>query len=265
MNRMLPSMYRAACAIALCEALACEKKADSLAAPVTTAVTAAPAPASATLVEFAFAAESKISVELEAPKEHIKADASSVTGSVRLDLSKLANSRGEVKVDLTKLTFHTFEEAGKNTSQTEHALNWLEVGTLVDAPTRSGNQFAVFAIQSVDGVSEGDVSRVPSVAEATGDVRTVSLTAHGDFLIHGRKVTKDVPLLLKFHYAKGAEPAARPVSVAISTPKPLQVTLADHDVKPRDNFGKIAQWTTNLVSKVATNADVTLALTARPR
>ncbi len=256
---------RTACPVALVLAAACSKQESAPSAPLASAVTAAPAPAASMLTDYAIDVASKAAIDLEAPKEHIKADATSAAGSLRVDLAKLTNSRGEVKFDLTQLKFRTFDDEGKNASQTEHARNWLEVGALVDAPTRAGNQFVVFAIQSIEAVSEPDVSKIAPVRVGDEDVRSATLTARGDFLLHGRKVSKDVALQVAFHYAKGADAVARPLFISVKTATPMHVTLAEHDVKPLDGFGKVAQWTANLVSKVATNADVTLDLRASPR
>jgi hypothetical protein len=119
----------------------------------------------------------------------------------------------------------------------------------------------VFAIQTIDGASAKDVSKVAPVKEGADDVRTVTLTAHGDFLIHGRKVKKDVPLEAKFHYAAGAAPDAQPTRIDVRTTSPMKVLLAEHDIKPRDNFGKLAQKSLGLLgTKVAETADVTLDL-----
>lgn len=245
---------------------ACSKKDDpevKLAATAT-AVSAAAPPPSAMSVAYSIEKDGKTSVDIDAPSEHIKAGTTVSDGTLQVDLMNLANTRGEVKADLTSLTTSTFPEADKNATQTTHARNWLEVGTLVDDKTRAGNQWAVFAIQSIDGVSESNVSKVAATKVGDEDVRTVTLVAHGDFLVHGRKASKDVTLEVKFHFAAGSAPTAKPVRIDVATKTPLMVTLAEHDVKPRDNFGKVAQWTTSLVGKVGTVAQVTIDVHAKP-
>ncbi len=226
------------------------------------AVAAAAPPPTAKVMPYAIDATSKTSIDMPAPNEHIKADTTAAAGNLDVDLMNVENTRGTVKVDLTTLTTHTFDDADKNKSQTEHSHNWLEVGDLVDAATKEANKYAVFAIQTVDGASAKDVSKVAPVKEGGEDVRTVTLTAHGDFLVHGRKVKKDVPLEAKFHWAAGADPAtAQPTKIDVRTTSPMKVILAEHDVKPRDNFGKLAQKSFNLLgTKVAETADVTLDL-----
>lgn len=242
--------------------LACKEdpKPVKLAESASALATVAP-PSTAKVMPYAIDPASKTSIDMPAPNEHIKADTTAAAGKLDVDLMNVENSRGEVKVDLTTLATHTFDDADKNTSQTTHSHNWLEVGDLVDATTKEANKYAVFAIQSIDGASAKDVSKVAPVKEGGGDVRTVTLTAHGEFLIHGRKVKKDVSLEVKFHFGAGSAADAQPTTIDVRTTSPMKVLLAEHDVKPRDNFGKLAQKSFSLLgTKVAETADVTLDL-----
>lgn len=244
--------------------LACSKdeaKPVKLAESATSLAAVAP-PATAKVVPYAIDAASKTSIDMPAPDEHIKADTTAAAGKLDVDLMNVENSRGEIKVDLTTLVIHVATHTDdQNKSQTTHSHNWLEVGDLVDAQTKEANKYAVFAIQSIDGASAKDVSKVAPVKEGGDDVRTITLTAHGEFLIHGRKVKKDVPLEVRFHSAVGSAPEAQPTSIDVRTTSPMKVLLAEHDVKPRDNFGKLAQKSFNLLgTKVAETADVTLDL-----
>ncbi|CAN5463157.1 hypothetical protein BH09MYX1_BH09MYX1_38750 [soil metagenome] len=224
-------------------------------------VTAAAPPASAKVIPYAIDPASKTTIDMPAPNEHIKASTSAAAGQLDVDLMNVENTRGEVKIDLLTLSTNTFDDAEKNKSQTDHSHNWLEVGDLVDKATKDANQYAVFAIQSVDGASAKDVSKVAPVKEGADDVRTFTATAHGDFLVHGRKVKKDVPIEVKFHFASGAAADAQPTRIDVRTTSPMKIALAEHDVKPRDNFGKLALKSFNLLgTKVAETADVTLDL-----
>jgi hypothetical protein len=92
----------------------------------------------------------------------------------------------------------------------------------------------------------------------------VTLNAHGDFLLHGHKVDKTEALEIRFHYPAGAPADAKPTSIDVSTKTPLHVTLAEHEIKPRDNVGSIAENAFKLLgTKVAETADVTLDLHAK--
>jgi hypothetical protein len=227
----------------------CDKK-DELAAPAASSVAPSEAPASAMVVSYAIDAGGKTVIDMPAPKEHIKADTTASAGDLKIDLMNLANSRGEVKADLETLKTHTFGDS-KDEKQTEHALTWLEVGEKTPANVRDANRWATFAIRSIDGLSATDLTKVAAEKGGDGDVRTVTLTAHGDFLLHGHKAAK--------------APSSKPTSIDVRSKAPLHIVLADHEVKPRDNLGALAQNALGLLgTKVAETADVTLDLHASP-
>jgi hypothetical protein len=253
-------------------AAGCDKKDESSSAPAATGTTMgasasalSPSVAEGKSVKFVIGEKGTASIDMPAPKEHIKADTSASAGNLDVDLTNLANTRGEVRIDLSTIKTHTFGN-DSDATQTKHALTWLEVGGDAPQEVREPNRWVVYAIRSIDGLSAADVTKVAPTKEGTDDVRTVDLTAHGDFLLHGHKVaSKEAPLEVKFHYPAGAAGDSKPTSVDISSKVPLHVVLGDHDVKPRDNFGKIAQGAFGLLgTKVAETADVSIHLTATP-
>jgi hypothetical protein len=224
-------------------------------------VMAAPPPPSAKVVRYVVDAKSTTSIDMPAPKEHIKADTSAAAGTIDIDLMDLGNSRGEIKIDLATLTTHTFDDKDKNESQTTHARTWLEV--TVDGKTNDANRYAVLAINKVDGLSASDVTKIAPTKDGTDDVRVVTATVHGDFLVHGHKLPKDANVTVKLRYPAGAASDSKPSSVEIKTTAPMRITLADHDVKPRDNFGVLAKGALGLLgTKVADVADVSVDLKA---
>lgn len=216
---------------------------------------------SATASTFVIDSAGKVSIDMPAPSEHIKATAQKSSGELKIDVKNLAATRGDVKVDLTTLKTATFNDASKDTKQTEHALNWLEVGTLVSAEEKEKNRFIVYTIQSIEGLSASDLTKVAATKDGADEVRTVTVKANGEVSLHGKKTTRQAELSVSFR-----GPAEKPTRVDIKTTKPLKVVLADHDVKPRDNLGKIAQASFNLLgTKVANEADISLELTAKPK
>ena len=139
-----------------------------------------------------------------------------------------------------------------------------EEGKLPDE-TKAQNRFAVYTIRAVERPSAADLTTVAAVREGEQDVRRVTLTTKGDLVIHGRKVDREAEVELELRYPVGA-PAEKPKSAVVKTKTPLRVVLAEHDVKPRDGFGKIAKGAFSLLgTKVADTADVTLALRATPQ
>ena len=123
-------------------------------------------------------------------------------------------------------------------------------------------RWAEFAIRSVDGLSATELAHVPAVKDGDADVRTITATVHGDLLLHGHKVQKDDVVEVAFRYASGAPADAKPSRIDVTSKQPMRVVLKEHDVAPRDTEGKLAAWTTNLIAKVADNADVTVNLKA---
>lgn len=257
-----------AAAVFLALLAGCEEKKPQL-APVASAVEPTAPPPGAKVKKFVVDPAGKATIEMEAPKEKIKASATGAAGSVDVDASNLEASRGELKVDLTTLTTNTFGDPGKDGTQTTHARTWLEVsdgesGKLEDA-VKEKNRWAVYAIRSVTNVSEKDLAKVAPVKQGALEVRTVTLTTKGDLLVHGHKVEREADLSVGFEYEPGA-PADKPKALSITTKKPFRVVLAEHEVQPRDGFGKIATKSLGLLgTKVAENADIVLAFRAAPQ
>lgn len=249
--------------------LGCDDKKPQNLAPAASSLAPSTVAPSAKSTKFAIDPKSTTSIDMPAPKEHIKAGTDAAAGTLDIDPMNLAQTRGEIKADLSTLTTKTFGDAEKDKSQTLHARTWLEVadgeeGKLPD-DVKAANRYAVYAIRSVDGLSATDLSKVAPTKVGEDDVRTVTATTHGEFLIHGHKVDRDAEVEVAFHYAPGAA-ADKPKSLTIKTKKPLRATLAEHDVKPRDGFGKIAKGAFNLIgTKVAETADISLDIKASPQ
>jgi hypothetical protein len=258
----------AAAAVGL--AAGCDKKDDASAPTLAPSASSLAASVSEGMkaVKFNIDASSTTAIDMPAPIEHIKADTSAAAGTLEVDLMNLANSRGEVKIDLTALKMHTFDEPGKNEAEGRDALTWLEVTPMDAGPTAeqaAANRWVLFAIRSIDGLSASDVTKVAPTAMGAEEVRDVTLTAHGELLLHGHKVPKDATLDVKFFYPAGAPATSKPLRLNIATKAPFHVQLDEHDVKPRDASGKLKLAAIGLIgTKVANVADVSFDLHATP-
>ncbi|MDB4934306.1 MAG: hypothetical protein JWP87_1278 [Labilithrix sp.] len=247
----------------------CEDKKPQNLAPAASSLAPSTVAPSAKSMKFVIDPKSGTSIDMPAPKEHIKAGTDGAAGTLDVDFMNLAQTRGEVKADLTTLSTKTFGEADKDKTQTGHARTWLEVadgeeGKLPD-DVKAANKYAVYAIRSIDNLSATDLTKLAATKDGADEVRTVTATTHGEFLIHGHKVDRDADVEVAFHYPPGAA-ADKPTSLTIKSKKPLRATLSEHDVKPRDGFGKIAKGAFNLLgTKVAEVADITLDLRATPQ
>jgi hypothetical protein len=250
--------------------VACEKQVNLAPAASSLASAAAP-PAGASVMRFVVVDASTTSIEIDAPKEKFRAATKGGTGTLIVDLANLTSSRGEVKMDLSTIVTSTFNDAADNASQTTHARTWLEVGDgeegKLDEATKAANRYAVYAIRSIENASATDLANVPPTkdGESGDELRTVTLTTKGELLIHGHKVDREADVEVRLRYPPGAS-AHSPKSIAISTKKPLHVVIAEHDVKPRDGFGKIAKKAFHLLgTKVGDNAYIALDVRAKPQ
>ena len=100
-------------------------------------------------------------------------------------------------------------------------------------------------------------------------MRSVTLVAHGDVELHSvsSKTQKDAALEVRFHVPAGSPEGTKPTSIELvsKADAPLQLTLADHDVKPRDTEGILAQKAFGLLgTKVADVANVSVNVLAKP-
>ena len=76
---------------------------------------------------------------------------------------------------------------------------------------------------------------------------------------------REAQLEARLHYPSGAAPDSKPIFIELKSKEPLHVILAEHDVKPRDTFGKFAKGSLGLLgTKVADSADVSIDLRANP-
>ena len=250
----------------------CKKGDDTPPAPP--APPAAPLAASSAMpaahsIEFTIDPASKTAIDMPAPKERIKGETTAAKGDLHVDLGDLAMTRGDIYVDLDTLATHTFGDAEKDGTQTHHAHTWLQIDDMVKDPAvRERNRWVHFAIRSIDGLSATNLSKVAPTKVGGDDVRSVTLVAHGDVELHSfpSKGQKDAALEVRFHVPSGSPEGTKPTSIElVSRETPIQITLADHDVKPRDTEGILAQKAFGLLgTKVADVANVSVNLVAKP-
>lgn len=246
-------------------ALGCDDKPAAPLAPAATAlVTAKPAAANAVKLAVDPAA-SKVEFSMAAPAERIQGTVESASagtsGELFVDPADVSKTTGLIAVDISKLVLHHAKKADgaadfgaleKNDMQNDHARAWLEISDDTPADIRKTNERVQFSIESIEGSSVTDVTKL------TGADREVTLTAKGSFLLHGRKSPKTVELRAVFHYD-----GDKLTKVAIKTVKPFTVDLDEHDVRPREAFGKLAQKTLQMMSdKVAKEAQVDVDIVA---
>jgi hypothetical protein len=166
-----------------------------------------------------------------------------------------------LRVDLDKLGIYQqkreksdqeFGSETKNEKQNKDMRTWFEIETDAPAEAREKNRWAEFRIGKIDEAAPN------ALGGLSGAERKVTLKVSGDFRLHQRVSPKSVKVEATFKYD-----GDRPVSVAIKTLEPFAVDLAEHDVRPRSAFGKLADKTLEaLGAKVAKHAMVSLEFSA---
>lgn len=154
---------------------------------------------------------------IDAPLEKIKGRWIQLGGALQVDPTDLRKAKGEIRVQLSGLKTSTFSSASQNATQTKHALTWMEVG--------EGAEFAQarFRIESVSAAQPQAFSR--------GQAAHVKL--RGTLRLHGIESRKVVEAKVRFE----GEPTS-PAALHIETLRPMTVSLAQHDIKPRDLAGR---------------------------
>jgi polyisoprenoid-binding protein YceI len=207
-------------------------------------------------------ATSKVEFMMDAPQEKIRGRVpAGLEGDLQVDLADLTKTTGLLTVDISGIELFQakaddagkFGEETKSDLQNTHAKTWLEISDDAPEDARKKNSKVDFAVRSIESVSEKDVTKM------TGATRKVTLQAKGEFLLHGRKAEKTAELEAVFTFD-----GDKPVSVAVKTVKPISIGLAEHDVRPRDKFGSLAQKTLEVLApKVAKDAMVSLDFNAK--
>ncbi len=201
-------------------------------------------------------------VEMQGRKERIIGGTTAASGVLDLAPRDLTQSRGHVRVDLSTFTTHTFGNHLYDELQSQHARAWL--GVQVGEQTQEDMRWADFVIRAIDGASVRDLAEATPTSDGGDEVRTCTMTVHGDLVVHGHKVQKDDVVDVLFRYPTGAPADSKPMRIAIRSKEPLRVGLKDHDVRPRDPEGRLLEWTTRLISSVSETAEVTVDLGAIP-
>jgi len=243
---------------------ACSKDEPSASRTAPAAASAAPpaAPAAAPAAPAAGQrrfeiAEGTATFLIDAPLEKIKGRSTKVRGTLDVDPSNLKTGKGQIEVDLAELKTETFGDAEKDTSQTGHAKNWLEIGSDVDPKRREENRWVRFTIKAIDDANPTKLA----AAEAKNGQRAVTVQATGDLSLHGGTSSKKVNVALTLD-----GPPEAPTTLRIVASQPLKVSLKEHDVKPRDLAGKFLSGALEKIGqKIDDTVQISLDLTAKAK
>lgn len=230
-------------------------------ATITAASTASAAPKASALASAARAmgaaslpvSKGKSTFLIDAPKEKIKGQAEDVKGSISLDPADLSKTQGEVHFKLTTLSTTTFGKPKDDAAQSEHARNWMQVGPESKAEDRAKYEWATFKVLSVEAAP----SKLADVKEE-GGARTIKGKVTGDFTLHGVTSKKTIPFT-----ATVRGPADKPTGVTLKTDTPFDVSMKEHDIKPRDAVGSFLNGALEKIGqKIDDRIQVSLEVTA---
>lgn len=241
----------------------CDNKPSPGLAPSSTALAPAAAKSDKAIAFEIQGSGSKVSFLMNAPVEKISGEAADSTkGQIFVDPTDITKTTALIQIDLDRLTLYQqkradengeFGERTKSEKQNEHARAWLEIASDAPADQRELNRWVEFKIDKVADASATDLSKL------TGAERKLTATVEGEFRLHQRKVRKTAKIEAVFKYE-----GDKAVSVSIKTLAPVVVGLEEHDVKPRELFGKLAQKTlSDLGQKVAKEAPIELEFSAK--
>lgn len=235
----------------------------------------------ALLVKYVVSERCEAKVELKAKEATPRGTFRVCRGELEVNLTDLTASRGTLAVDVASIELKGDGDAGRSEERTQDAQNWLDVGASRPEADRERLRWAVFTITSLTDASspsahagrreraEPDAEEPAALpeddagAERRAERRSVTLTARGHLLLHRVRVDVEVPIRIAFHYGERATADAVPERLALTTRRPVVVSLAAHDIKPRDSSGVFqAQGMKLIGTKVGADARVTLSATA---
>ncbi len=217
------------------------------------------APKSPNAKQFSVLQAGKVGFTMDASEEKIRGRISKgLSGTIFVDVKDLSLTTGNVVADIGNLEIFqrvrgedgTFSEETKSDKQNVDAQQWLEIDQSSPESIRARNRRVEFRITSIESLSAKDVTKL------AGETRTVTLKAKGEFLLHNRLSTKNVDLEVSFTFD-----GDNPTAIKLKTVSPFGVNLAEHDVRPRKSFGRLAQKTLDMMgSKVAREAMVEIEI-----
>ena len=246
-------------------AVACGKKESAVVAPVASTLSASTASASSSsgaVWHFAIDHKSTTHVDMPGVTEHIIRRHDGAAGTLDVVPSDLAQSRGVVRIDLSTLstsTFGTTATPRRPSTRARGSRSW----STARRTSRCGGP--TLAMRSIDGLSATDLGEGGRRSGAD-DVRTVTVTVHGDLLVHGHKVAQGRRRRGGLPLPAGAAPRAEATPTRWRSSRSSRCVSSSRSTtsQPRDTAGRLAAWTTRLISKVAETADVTVNIGALP-
>ena len=194
--------------------------------------------------------QASVDLELRAKRGQFKGKLGRVEGTIDVDPIHLERTRARLTADLESLSLEAGGE--EDTALLSRAFDWLEIGDLRAGADRARNRYAVLNIRALEQPTRAD--------EVRGQRRTARGIAQGDLTLHHFRVPLTLELDIEFRAVDGRVADA----LVIRTRRPFVVSLAAHDILPRDARGRlISSPFSALGPEVVRDARVTAELRAR--
>jgi polyisoprenoid-binding protein YceI len=193
----------------------------------------------------------EIRLELPARRAKPRGAIATVSGTIDLDPAQLEKTRARLEADLLSLSFEN-QDGEADAARLARALTWLELNPEREADARPAERYAVLEITALER-SEPPIDGVP-----TG---RANVTAHAELTLHRFRV----PVTLELEVKLEQSDAGSTDILSIRTLRPLVVSLAAHDILPRDARGNVlSDELASAFTEVGREARVSAKLVARP-
>jgi len=177
------------------------------------------------LTRYVLGDRSVIRFDIATKRGALSGSVTRVSGELRVDLADLTQSRGMIRADLDSLSIHAGSGDG-DTALLARARAALELSSDPRAPVA----FASFDLTSVESDSPTQPAQIGPLSKRDAGSplsRRARVTAIGNLLLHGFRVTRRAPLEAEFAYADGQEV---PNSVLIRSRSPFVISLETHGI-----------------------------------
>ena len=231
---------------------ACKEKAPP---PVRTEPWPAPvvssAPPPSRLARYKVASPSSVRFELPARRATPRGSIEVLRGHASVDLGAPSRARVELLVDLGALRMDGEQDAGEiDRGSTLRAQNWLRLGPSLPEAERERRRWATVNV-TLDGVPSSGAASV--------------FRAHATITINDFRVERSFEVRARWHYPESDAGRREPDQIDLETVRPVELSLAEHAIEPRDALGAlIAEETKLLGEEVGRTAKVSVSLRLVP-
>lgn len=189
------------------------------------------------------------SVDLSTKRQPLRGTISRLEGSIDWDGARPELTRATLRADLLSLSITSRTNPAEDASWTARAFDWLELGAERASEQRELDRWAELRFVSMQPHPGNEARRVG---------RPALVTVQGELTLHHFRVPVELELEVDTrNTARGAE-------LVIRTRRPLLVSLAAHDILPRDPAGSVLPGAVSELGKlVARQALVAVEVVAR--